>query len=114
MRRIPLMLVASKQCKNCLLTDNKLVSDERRDQILSDIERIGGKFICHCSSHGEGAVKDVCCRGFYEMKKRQHPKLQMMEDKGHVQFVDLPSMPEAIAFKDIQKHANSILFSDRQ
>lgn len=51
--------VALKQCGQCLLTDQKVVTDERRDQILKAIPD-DGYFVCH-----KDPAKQVCCSGYY-------------------------------------------------
>ena len=51
--------VKVERCKECLFSKDKIVSDSRRKEILSDCERNDSHFICHKD-------KDVCCRGFFD------------------------------------------------
>lgn len=55
--------VKKEKCDQCLYGKNKLVSDERRKQILSDCSKNDSHFICHKATIDK---KDVCCRGFYD------------------------------------------------
>lgn len=58
-----MMKVAKKCCGQCLFTSKKIVSDERKDQLLKDCVKDDAHFICH-----KATIKndDVVCRGFYE------------------------------------------------
>jgi hypothetical protein len=55
--------VMKKRCGECLLSDNKIVSDERRSHILRDCARTGNHFLCH---KGSLVDEDIVCRGFYD------------------------------------------------
>lgn len=46
-------------CDQCLFSKGKIVTDERKEEILQDCQRKDSFFICHKS-------KGVCCSGFYE------------------------------------------------
>lgn len=55
--------VKKERCNECLFSKNKIVSDERRLELLSDCITNDSHFICHKASiDGE----DICCRGFYD------------------------------------------------
>ena len=47
-----------KCCNECLFTQNKVVSDERKDEILSKCSHDDNHFNCHKAS-------GVVCAGFY-------------------------------------------------
>ena len=51
--------VKKERCNQCLFSPEKIVSNERRRQILTDCKANDAHFDCH-------KEKDVCCRGFYE------------------------------------------------
>ncbi len=44
------MKVCDKMCDECLFTNNKIVSDKRKPQLLGEIFRKDSYFICHKSS----------------------------------------------------------------
>lgn len=55
-----------KRCNECLFSKNKVVSDERRDDVLETCMRRGAHFECHkASKHKLEAV----CRGFYDSEE---------------------------------------------
>src|SRR5258708_5031953 len=57
--------VMNRQCDQCLYGPNKVVSDMRRRQILSEIKRKDCNFVCHKSSIlGE----EVCCLGDWDAR----------------------------------------------
>ncbi|KIL42101.1 hypothetical protein SD70_02655 [Gordoniibacillus kamchatkensis] len=55
--------VAEKRCNECLFSANKIVSDERKAEVLADCALNDAHFICHKATL---KGKDVCCRGFYD------------------------------------------------
>lgn len=56
--------VQKKRCDQCLFTDKKIVSDERKEELLEEIKKDDSYFVCHKASIKK--ENDVCCRGFYE------------------------------------------------
>ena len=59
--------VAAKRCDQCLFGKNKVVSDERRDDILRECEQKNRYFECH-----KGTIRKdkVVCAGFVEAVNR--------------------------------------------
>lgn len=55
--------VQKDKCDQCLFSDNKIVSDKRRIEIMQDCAKRDTYFICH---KGSIAGVDVCCRGWYD------------------------------------------------
>lgn len=51
--------VAESQCNQCLFSQNRIVRDEDKQQILAECKARDAHLICH-------KAKDVCCRGFYQ------------------------------------------------
>ena len=56
--------VSNKCCGQCLFSKNKIVSDERKKEVLDGCESRDTHFICH-------KADDVVCRGFFEKKTSQ-------------------------------------------
>jgi len=75
--------VKKKMCDQCLYTQNKIVSDERKESLLDGIEAKGGHFICHKASI---AGEDTCCKGFYDNNDFQLK--QVAQRLNVVEFVD--------------------------
>ena len=51
--------VKEERCGECLFSKDKVVSNERRKDILSDCARNDSHFNCH-------KEEGVCCRGFFD------------------------------------------------
>lgn len=62
--------VCAKRCDQCLFSSAKIVSDERRDEIVADLTKQDRHFLCHKSQLRDGGP-DRVCRGSYE----QNPKV---------------------------------------
>ena len=75
--------VKKERCSECLYSDNKIVSNERRKELLREIAKNDSHFICHKASI-EG--KDVCCKGFYESSSSN--LIRISQRMGMVKFVD--------------------------
>jgi hypothetical protein len=82
--------VTEKRCNECLFSQNKIVSDERRRQVLAECEQNDSHFICHKSSMNGS---DVCCRGFYDAKSTNMIRIAQRLDA--VEFVPIPDTPNA-------------------
>lgn len=77
-----------KRCNECLLSDSKIVSDERCSQILRDCARTGNHFLCH---KGTLMNEDIVCRGFYDEgigHDRPNQALQVAHRLGLVDFTE--------------------------
>ena len=57
--------VKKKCCGKCLFGSNKIVSDERKKNILNSCDKNDSHFVCH-----EGTMKDedIVCRAFFEQR----------------------------------------------
>ena len=84
--------VMAERCNQCLYSQNKIVSDERRAEILRNVARMDSYFVCHKASI-KGAV--VCCAGDWETR-----------GGGQLgRIADLLGAVEIVAEKDLAKHA---------
>lgn len=75
--------VCSKSYDQCLFTKNKIVTDERKQEILDGCEREQTHFICH---KGSIAGENVVCNGFFRNKTT--PYLELVKVTGRIVFVD--------------------------
>jgi hypothetical protein len=79
--------VMKQRCDQCLYGKNKIVSNQRRAEIIREITRKDCHFICH-------KTDDVCCRGDFDQRgggqlARIAGRLNMIE------FVDVPESKDA-------------------
>lgn len=56
--------VFDKPCDECLFGPNKIVSDERKAEVIADCRAKDTHFICHKATMNSG--DDVACRSFFE------------------------------------------------
>jgi len=89
--------VFDKCCKNCLLTEDSIVSPERRKSLLDDIAKKQSFFVCHkATMKGDS----VCCRKFYDtlghvsQTIRLAERLRVVEIVEQVDFEKLPTHKE--------------------
>lgn len=89
------LAVLSERCDQCLYGPDKIVSNERRAEILRGLNASGGWFVCHKASI---AGVECACRGDWDQRKCGH-RGQISEWLGVVRFVDeadlerLPRVP---------------------
>jgi|SRR6187455_865335 hypothetical protein len=75
--------VMAERCNQCLYGPDKIVSNERRAEILREITRKDCHFVCHKASI---AKRDVACRGDWD--QRGCGQLgRIMDRLGAVQFI---------------------------
>lgn len=77
--------VQATQCDACLFTDNKIVSDARKTEILKECKENNNHFQCHKATiKGEAAT----CRAFYD-KCTNTAISTMFEENGLIEFVTI-------------------------
>lgn len=57
--------VMAERCDGCLYGPDKIVSNERRSQIILDVTRKDCHFVCHKASIKK---QDVACRGDWDQR----------------------------------------------
>lgn len=76
--------VLKERCDQCLYGPNKIVSNERRAEIIREITRKDAHFICHKATM---VGKEACCRGDWD--QRGGGQLgRIMDRLNAVEFVD--------------------------
>lgn len=78
--------VCDKQCDECLFTKNKIVTDKRRDELLSTVDARTDYFICHKASI---VGEKVMCRGFYEKYGNVSILISLGKSLNLISFVDV-------------------------
>ena len=77
------MEVKKECCNQCLFSKDKIVSNERRKDILNDCRKSDTHFICHKATI-EG--KDICCKAFYDNQTSN--LIRISQRMNMVKFVD--------------------------
>ena len=80
--------VMENKCNQCLFSKNKIVSNERRKDILEECKRNDGHFICHKATIA--GDEDVCCRGFYDTQSTN--LIRIAERLDMIEFVQEDSL----------------------
>ena len=80
--------VQKKMCDECLFSENKVVGNSRRDQIIKDAVREQSHFICHKSQLKDGKG-DVCCRAYYDQLGHHSQMIRICERIGAIEFVEV-------------------------
>ena len=62
--------VMAQRCSECLYGKDKIVSDERRREILTGVRKDDDWFVCHKATL---AGRSVQCRGDYDARPRLPP-----------------------------------------
>lgn len=77
--------VQKNNCNNCLFTENKIVSESRKAEILARCKSKKTQFICHKAS---AKKTKVVCRGFYDTQEK--PEINaMLEMLGQIEFTTI-------------------------
>lgn len=82
--------VCAKRCDQCLFSSAKVVSEDRKIDILRTCATEDKHFICHKFTIAEGPGSQVCCRGFYDADPAATNLMRIAGRLGAVEFVDLP------------------------
>lgn len=82
--------VMTERCDQCLYGPNKIVSNERRADIILHLNKLDSYFICHKASI---VGQEIACRGDWE--QRGCGQLGRIAGRlGVVEFVEEKSLPE--------------------
>lgn len=80
--------VTDEKCDQCLFSEQKIVSDSRRKDILATCKANDTHFICHKASIAGTAI---CCKGFYDTQTSN--LIRTMERLQYIKFVEVPDKP---------------------
>ena len=80
--------VVKERCDQCLFSDNKIVSNSRRKEVLNACRKKDTHFICH--KFNIAGNQDVCCKGFYETQTSQ--MIRIAQRLNAVEFVEVPKL----------------------
>jgi hypothetical protein len=79
--------VYEKPCKNFLFSENRIVSEERANQLISECLDENRHFLCHKSTINND---HVCCHAFYKKYKNSIWYMAFAERLKMVLFLPLP------------------------
>jgi hypothetical protein len=86
-KRQDIFQVVSSRCNECLFSDNKIVDDDRKQDLIEQTLANNSYFTCHKAML---AGLDLCCRGFFDVHKDNSLVTRLAIRLDLVEFVDLP------------------------
>ena len=78
--------VQKEMCDQCLFSKDKIVDDERKQQILRECRDTDIHFNCH-KDQLNGDEANTCCRGFFDKHSTQ--TIRIAERLKCVEFVEV-------------------------
>ena len=90
------LVVMKKPCSECLFSDGRIVTAERRDQIVAECLEEDRHFLCH---KGTIEGQEIMCAGF--CTRYTSRGLRIAQAFGIVRHVDGPEAPEAVDQGDL-------------
>lgn len=91
--------VYSTTCKNCLFSNDRLVSPIRANEIIKECLSAKTHFICHVASMDNG--QDICCRGFYNQYGEELDKIQIFKRLNLIEFIEQPDSEKLPSYIDL-------------
>ena len=80
-----MLKVFKTPCENCLFSDDKIVSNTRKKELLSNCQKTQTHFICHKATiKGEDAV----CAGFYKNMGYVSQMIRIAERLNCIEFIE--------------------------
>jgi hypothetical protein len=75
------------KCNECLFSKNKIVSEDRKKEIIEECVKQGNEkhFVCHKASMKN---KNVCCRGFYNLYGFRVAIIQIAQRLHFIEFIE--------------------------
>lgn len=78
--------IQKKMCNQCLFSPNKIVSDERKAEIIEECLKRDSFFVCHKAS----LIDEVaCCAGFWHEYRRDVLDLRIVQALNGGKFVTI-------------------------
>lgn len=81
------MKVMTKPCDQCLFTENRVVSAERRNEIIQNAVSEQGYFECHKATI---AGTNHCCHNFYKRLGQHSQLVRIAQRFNMVEFSEPP------------------------
>lgn len=93
-----MLKVYNKCCQNCLLSEDRIVSDERATNVIKDCIQRQTHFICHKAGNS-----DICCSAFYHKYGNGSQMIRIAKRLNAVDFVEHENNDKLIPYKKIKE-----------
>ena len=92
-------------CKNCLLSENRIVSSKKAKQIISDCSRNQTHFICHKATMHQ---KEIICKTFFDTFGHKSQMIRIAGRLRALEFVDQSDCDKLPTYKEMSTRQRSI------
>lgn len=92
--------VYKEPCKNCLFSQDAIVSPGRRKEILDGIKKSQSYFECHKSTE---AGENIMCRTFYDQLGFYSQIVRIAERLNAIDFVDMPDHDKYVSYNESRR-----------
>jgi len=89
-------------CKNCLLSEDRIVSSKRAKEIIKKCVQRQTYFICHKSSMNGG--DEVVCSKFYKTIGYKSQMVRIAQRLNALEFVDQDDSKKLPTYKEMSPH----------
>lgn len=79
--------ICNKACDQCLFTDNKIVPDDRAEEVVQEALSSDSWFECH---KGTLQGQSIVCRGFWNKYKKDSLATRLALMLNMYEFVEIP------------------------
>lgn len=94
-------------CKNCLLSDNRIVSSQRAKEIINDCAKKQTHFICHkATMKGE---EEILCSQFYKRLGHISQMVRIAERMEMVEFVEQEDTEKLPTYKEMSIREKALM-----
>lgn len=92
--------VYKQPCKNCLFSQDAIVSPARRKEILDGIKKKQSWFACHKSTERK---ENIMCRTFYDQLGFYSQMVRIAERLNQVEFVEMPEHERYVSYNEMRR-----------
>lgn len=92
-----MLKVYKECCNNCLLSDNRIVSQKRAKEIIQDCSKKQTHFICHKASIEE---KEIICKKFYDSFGYKSQMVRIAQRLNFIEFIEQSDSEKLPSYKE--------------
>ena len=94
-------------CKNCLLSEDRIVSSKRAKEIIKDCAESQTHFICHkATMNGD---EEVVCKKFFDTIGYKSQMVRIAQRLNALEFVEQSDTEKLSTFKEMSTRQRSLV-----
>ena len=94
-------------CKNCLLSDDRIVSSKRAKEIIKDCAERQTHFICHKATMNEN--EEIVCSNFFNKIGHKSQMVRIADRLNALEFVEQLDAKKLPTYKEMSFRQRSVL-----